>query len=62
MPRLSLVPPTEGLGDDKLPNLTSSVYQSLRADLLSGVFPAGVRLGIRALQERYGTGATPISA
>lgn len=41
-------------------NLTSSVYAALRADLLSGVFPAGARLGIRILQDRYGTGATPV--
>lgn len=46
--------------DGNFPSLTTSVYHSLRADLMSGVFPSGVRLGIRVLQERYGTGATPI--
>ncbi|MCX7684344.1 MAG: GntR family transcriptional regulator [Acetobacteraceae bacterium] len=37
----------------------SSVYQRLRADILSGRLPPG-RLPIRGLTERYGVGQTPL--
>ncbi|MEG8220483.1 GntR family transcriptional regulator [Sphingomonas sp. HH69] len=41
-------------------SLTASVYLQLRADLLSGKFLPNTRLAIKMLQERYGTGSSPI--
>lgn len=41
-------------------SLTATVYLQLRADLLSGKFLPNARLAIKMLQERYGTGSSPI--
>ena len=40
--------------------LISSAYERLRADLLSGHWSPGRKLGIETLREHYQTGATPV--
>ena len=40
--------------------LISSIYERLRADVLSGHWTPGKKLGILALREYYQTGATPV--
>ncbi len=41
-------------------SLTASTYERLRADVLSGHWTPGSKLGIEALRGHYGTGATPV--
>lgn len=38
----------------------SSLEAAIRHDLMQGVFPAGAKLRIRELSERYGAGAIPL--
>ncbi|HEY4374976.1 MAG TPA: GntR family transcriptional regulator [Burkholderiales bacterium] len=45
---------------DNAPTLTSSIYERLRNDILMGHWEPGMKLGIEALREHYGTGATPL--
>ena len=40
--------------------LTASTYERLRADVLSGFWAPGLKLGIEALREHYESGATPV--
>lgn len=47
-------------GESSRASLTSSVYLQLRGDLIAGKFAPETRLAIKELQERYGTGSTPI--
>jgi len=48
------------LASDSVASLTLSTYERLRADVLSGMWAPGLKLGIETLREHYGTGATPI--
>jgi DNA-binding GntR family transcriptional regulator len=41
-------------------SLTLSTYERLRADVLSGYWAPGYKLGIEALREHYASGATPV--
>jgi DNA-binding GntR family transcriptional regulator len=41
-------------------SLTLTTYERLRSDVLSGRWVPGGKLGIEALREHYGTGATPV--
>lgn len=41
-------------------SLTLSTYERLRADVLSGHWSPGYKLGIEALREHYSSGATPV--
>ena len=40
--------------------LISGIHERLRADVLSGKWAPGQKLGIEALRDHYGTGATPV--
>jgi GntR family transcriptional regulator, carbon starvation induced regulator len=52
---LNAPPPYRHVG-----TLASFVYDSIRADILRGVFKPDEKLRVEHLCERYGTGATPI--
>lgn len=39
---------------------TSAAYESLRAEIISGMLPPGSKLRIEKLCERYGTGGSPV--
>lgn len=41
-------------------SLTMRTFDQIRSDILTGKLKPGVKLGISALKERYGTGPTPI--
>jgi DNA-binding GntR family transcriptional regulator len=41
-------------------SLTLNTYERLRSDVLNGRWVPGCKLGIEALREHYGTGATPV--
>ena len=45
-----------GMGE----TLASRAFQRLRRDIIEGVFPAGEKLRIRPLCERYGVGVSPM--
>jgi len=45
---------------DSNPTLTSSIYERLRADILSGRWQPGMKLGIDAMRDHYAIGATPL--
>lgn len=45
---------------DSTPTLTSSIYERLRGDILSGRWQPGMKLGIDALRDHYASGATPL--
>jgi len=45
---------------DLNPSLTSSIYERLRGDILSGRWQPGTKLGIEALRDHYASGATPL--
>ena len=51
---------TTELAPESVASLTLSTYERLRADVLSGTWAPGLKLGIESLREHYGTGATPI--
>ena len=51
---------TTELVPESVASLTLSTYERLRADVLSGTWSPGLKLGIEALREHYGTGATPV--
>ena len=51
---------TTELAPESVASLTLSTYERLRADVLSGTWTPGLKLGIESLREHYGTGATPI--
>jgi DNA-binding GntR family transcriptional regulator len=52
--------PMEKIESGAPATLTSSVYEQLRADLVSGHYKPGERLGADALRQRFETGASPI--
>jgi DNA-binding GntR family transcriptional regulator len=45
---------------EPIASLTLNTYERLRSDVLSGNWPPSTKLGIEALREHYGTGATPV--
>ncbi len=45
---------------DQTETLVDLVEARLREDIINSVLPAGIRLGVDALRQRYQTGATPI--
>ena len=51
---------TTELAPDSVASLTLSTYERLRADVLSGTWAPGLKLGIEALREHYRiTGESP---
>ncbi len=62
------MPPATGREDgpalpersDKAATLTKSVYEQIRADVLSGKLRPGEKLGAEALRTRFKTGSSPV--
>ncbi len=52
--------PTQDNDEGQASSLTRTVYEQLRADLLSGKLRPGERLAAEALKKRFNTGSSPV--